>query len=563
MAHRALDSIPIGMLIADALQPDMPIIHINPAFETITGYSQAEIIGRNCRFLQGTERDQPEIEEIRQALKEGRPCEVILRNFKKDGALFWNQLHIAPVRDDQGNITHFVGAQRDVSIQKAAEAHIEHLAFFDLLTELPNRRLLLDRLANCISVSQRNNAFGAVVFLDLDHFKNINDAQGHETGDELLREIAKRLRHCLRLEDTVSRLGGDEFVLMLPDLADNLDSAAQMVQTAITRIQKTICEPVILGTFQHQIAASIGVTIFPKGAESASDLLKQADTAMYRAKAMGRNSVCYFEPAMQAVVSARLNLEHDLREAVERKDFRMFLQPQVNTAGTIVGAEALIRWHNKEGGLISPMAFIPVAEETGLIVAMGEWMLQQACHAIRKLEKAGKAIRMSVNVSPRQFRGKNFRDDVAMVLQESGINPDLLTLEITEAVVFDNLAEAVEKMRQIKELGIHFSIDDFGTGYSSLSYLKKLPLSELKIDKSFIQDAPTDMNDASLVEAIMAEATHHGLNVVAEGVETQEHFNFLKERDCPLFQGYYFGRPIPDEEFAAKILQQYAATSEA
>jgi diguanylate cyclase (GGDEF)-like protein/PAS domain S-box-containing protein len=561
LAQRALDSSPIGLLIADAQQPDMPVIYANPAFEVLTGYTRDETIGRNCRFLQGAQRDQPQIAEMRAAIKDGRSCEVILRNFKKDGTLFWNQLHIAPVRDEAGNITHFVGAQQDISSQKAAEAHIDHLAFFDSLTELPNRRLLLDRLANSISVSQRNNVFGAVVFIDLDNFKNLNDAQGHEMGDDLLCEIAKRLRRCLRQEDTVSRLGGDEFVLLLPELADNSASAAQWVQTAISRVQKAICEPVILGTFQHQIAASIGITIFPKGAESASDLLKQADTAMYRAKAMGRNAVCYFEPAMQAVVSARLTLEHDLREAVERKDFRMFLQPQVNTAGNIIGAEALIRWHSKEGGLVSPMAFIPVAEETGLIVAMGEWMLQQACRAIRRLEKAGKAIRISVNVSPRQFRGENFRDVVAMALQESGINPDSLTLEITEAVFFDNLADGAAKMRQLRELGVHFSIDDFGTGYSSLSYLKKLPLTELKIDKSFIQDAPTDMNDASLVEAILAVATHHGLNVVAEGVETQEHFNFLKERGCPLFQGYYFGRPVPGEELLQKILQGAVATA--
>ncbi len=554
LAQRALAAAPVGILIADAQQPDLPIIYANPTFEQLTGYSQAEVLGRNCRFLQGPQRDQPEIQQVRTALKEGRICEVTLRNFKKDGTMFWNQLHIAPVRNDAGTITHFIGAQKDISMQVAANARIDQLAFYDPLTELPNRRLFLDRLGNCVSVAQRNNVFGAVVFIDLDNFKNLNDAEGHEIGDDLLREMAQRLRQALRQEDTVSRLGGDEFVLLLPALSDSSEISAHMVQIAIARIQKAICEPVVLGKLQHQIAASIGVTLFPKGVESASDLLKQADTAMYRAKAAGRNSVCYFEPTMQAAVSARLNIEHDLREAMERQDFRMFLQGQVNAAGTIVGAEALIRWHNKDGGLISPMAFIPVAEDTGLIVPMGEWMLRQACLAIKKLEAAGRPIRIAVNVSPRQFRGADFRDRVANVLRETGANGNLLTLEITEAVVFDNLNEAISKMWELKALGVHFSIDDFGTGYSSLAYLKKLPLTELKIDKSFIQDAPTDMNDASLVEAILAVASHHGLQVVAEGVETPQHVDFLKERGCPLFQGYYFGRPIPGEEFVNNLL---------
>ncbi len=556
LAHRALESATIGILIADAQQPNMPISYVNPAFELMTGYSQAEVLGRNCQFLQGTQRDQPALHEVRSAVREGRSCEVILRNFKKDGTMFWNQLHITPLRNDAGAITHFVGAQKDISSQMAANARIDQLAYYDPLTELPNRRLFLDRLTTSVAVAQRNNVFGAVVFIDLDNFKNLNDAEGHEVGDDLLREIAQRLRQLLRQEDTVSRLGGDEFVLLLPALSDHSEISANMVQAAIARIQEAICEPVVLGKFQHQIAASIGVTLFPKGVESASDLLKQAETAMYRAKATGRNSVCYFEPAMQAAVSARLTLEHDLRQAMVREDFRMFLQGQVDASGKIMGAEALIRWHNKEGGLISPMAFIPVAEDTGLIVPMGTWMLRQACLTIKKLEQAGRPIRISVNVSPRQFRGPDFQDCVEMVLRETGAHANLLTLEITEAVVFDNLNEAISKMRKLKALGVHFSIDDFGTGYSSLAYLKKLPLTELKIDKSFIQDAPTDMNDASLVEAILAVANHHGLQVVAEGVETVQHVDFLKERGCPLFQGYYFARPIPAEEFVQQVLSE-------
>lgn len=556
LAKRALEFAPVGIIISDAKQPDHPIIYANPAFEILTGYPQAEVIGRNSRFLQGTETNQPEIAHLRVALKEGRSCEVVLRNYKKDGSMFWNQLQVAPVVDALGVITHYVGTQTDISARKMAEARIEQLAFFDGLTELPNRRLFLDRLDNTLFISQRNNLFGAVAFLDLDNFKHLNDSQGLEVGDQLLREIGRRLRQCLRSEDTLSRLGGDEFAVLLPGLSDNDQMAGHLVQAAITRLQQAILEPVKLGSFQHQIAASIGVTIFPKGTESASDLLKQADTAMYRAKAMGRNSVCYFEPTMQVAVNTRLTMEHDLREAMERHDFRIFLQPQVDIAGKIIGAEALLRWDYKDGGLISPLAFIPLAEETGLIIPIGQWVLQEACRVSRQLEQAGHPMRISVNVSPRQFRSTDYANSVANTLRESGANPDRVMLEITEAVIFDSISDAREKMRQLRELGVHFSIDDFGTGYASLSYLKNLPLTELKIDRSFIQDAPTDPNDASLVEAILAVAHHHGLQVVAEGVETIQQVAFLKERGCPLFQGYYFGRPMPEREFCNTLPAQ-------
>ncbi len=342
-------------------------------------------------------------------------------------------------------------------------------------------------------------------------------------------------------------------MLLLPNLNGDPKIATEVVHAVTERIRKAVCEPVKIGDYEHQVSISMGFTIFPKGTESVSDLLKQADAAMYKAKDMGENSTGCFEPAMQVAAQARMSIEHDLQEALARQDFRMFLQPQVDQNGVVVGAEALVRWRNKEGGLISPMTFISVAEETGLIIPMDTWMLEQACQAIRRLEMAGRDIRIAVNISSRHFRISDFVHRIKTAVAAAAIDPAHLTLEITEGVFLNDPEDAVGKMNQLREAGLHFSIDDFGTGYSSLGYLKKMPLTELKIDRSFIQDAPTDPNDAALVEAILAVAHHHALRVVAEGVETAEHVEFLKVRGCLIFQGYYFGRPVPAEDFFAQF----------
>ena len=554
LAQRAMDATQSGIIICDATVPDTPIIYVNAGFAAMSGYTPEECVGRNPRFLHNEDVDQPGLTVLRDAVKNGESALAEVRNYRKDGRLYWNEIHLSPVRDAKGVITQFLGIQTDVTERKQSEARINYLAFFDSLTDLPNRQLFLDRLANAIALGQRTGQYGAIAFIDLDNFKHINEAEGIDAGDRILKEMARRLQTCLRQEDSQARLGGDEFVVLLPGLGTDMQSAAQEAGHVMQRVRTALAEPVLINDLPHQINASIGITLFPKGQELAADLLQQADTAMYKAKAAGRNAIAYFEPTMQVAVQERFRLESELREAVSRGDFEMFLQPQVDPVGNLVGAEALIRWRNRQGGLISPAAFIPLAEETGLIVPMGDWMLVKAADAIQRLSAANRPIRISVNVSPRQFRVHNFKDRIAEILRQSNIRPELLTLEVTEAVIFDSLVDAVKMMHDIKRLGVTFSIDDFGTGYSSLSYLKRMPVSELKIDRSFIQDAPANANDGALVEAILAVARHHNLHVVAEGVETHEHVEFLKQRGCPLFQGYFFGRPIPSEEFLAKLI---------
>ncbi|MHB1767489.1 MAG: EAL domain-containing protein [Phycisphaerae bacterium] len=544
----------ICIVIAEASVPNPSIIYVNPAFEKLTGYKLEDIKGKNPRFLHGPQHNQPGHAIIRDALRNGHACETVLLDYRKDGTSFWVNLHLAPVCNQRGTITHWVSVESDITRQKQNESELEQLAFYDPLTELPNRRLFMDRLTQALATSRRTGQHGAVVFMDVNRFKNINDVCGHEVGDHLLIKLAKRLAHCQRGEDTIARLGGDEFVLLLSNLSSDPNTTTALASTVTERIRKAVCDPIKIGDYEHEISLSMGVTIFPKGADSVSDLLKQADAAMYKAKDSGDNSTGYFEPAMQAAAQVRMSVEHDLREALVRQDFRMFLQPQVDQNGTIVGAEALIRWRNKEGGLISPMTFISVAEDTGLIIPMDTWMLEQACLAIRRLEVAGSNIRVAANISARHFRVTDFVDRVKTAVEASAIDPDHLTLEITESVFLNDPEDAVSKMNQLRHTGLHFSIDDFGTGYSSLGYLKKMPLSELKIDRTFIQDAPTDPNDAALVEAILAVAHHHDLSVVAEGVETVEQVEFLKVRGCLIFQGYYFGRPVPAEEFLSQLI---------
>lgn len=549
LAQRAMEASATGLTIADGRHPDLPLIYANPAFLQMTGYSRDEVQGRNCRFLQNDDRDQPELSTLRAAIKAGKPCEVILRNYRKDGTPFWNEVTIAPVFDEAGIITHYIGTQKDISARKAAEAHIERLAFFDSLTELPNRRLFLDRLANSLNLSARNKTYGVMAVLDLDNFKNLNDAEGPEMGDRLLRGIALRLPSCLREGDTAARLVGDEFAILLTNLSADQATAAQLGLTVAERILKCVGDPLVLGSIEHHITTSIGAVVFPIGKTSPLEILQKADTAVHRAKAAGKNTLAYFEPAMQEHVQRRVAMERDLRSAAESGEFRMFLQSQVLENGTIVGAEALMRWQHPTKGLVPPLDFIPVAEETGLIVGIGEWIFRQACHTVKRLERRNDPLRIAINVSPRQFRTADFPSRMEAIMREMDIQPQEVTMEVTEAVFFDNLNQAVATMNKLNGLGVRLSLDDFGTGYSSLSYLQKLPIAELKIDRSFVQDAPTNPNDAALVEAILAVARQRGVDVVAEGVETIDHVNFLKHRGCRLFQGYYFGRPIPAEEF--------------
>jgi len=449
-------------------------------------------------------------------------------------------------------------------MRRRAEAEIEYRAYHDALTGLPNRRLLVDRLERSLASFLRHGHKGAVLFIDLDHFKTVNDSLGHPTGDQLLRLVASRLRHLLRKEDTVARLGGDEFVVLLPDISDDPDVTANHVRQVADKIRAALSRPYRLDEHELHVTPSIGIALFPLGQERADDVLRQADTAMYRAKEGGRNTAQFFLPDMQTAVEERLHVQNDLRGALAREELSLHFQTQVDASGRVVGAEALLRWQRQNSGPLSPALFIPLAEETGLILPIGEWVLREACGLFRQWFEAGLAgslRHLAVNVSPRQFHQPEFVRLVERVLMETDMPADRLVLELTEGVVLNKAAETVEKMQAIKDLGVSFSMDDFGTGYSSLAYLQRLPLNILKIDRSFVRDVTVTPGNAAIVEAIIAMARHLSLQVIAEGVETADELRFLKQKGCDAFQGFYFNRPVPADEFL-KLLRLAAKEHE-
>ncbi|MHB1768819.1 MAG: sensor domain-containing protein, partial [Phycisphaerae bacterium] len=433
--RQAIEASTNGITIADALASDTPIIYVNPAFEKLTGYTLDEVRGKNPRLLQGPAHGGIGREEIRAAIKAQRPVQAILKNYRKDGTPYWCEVNISPVRDPHGVVTQWVGIQSDITARRAAEEKLEYLAFYDPLTGIANRRLLLDRIEQAMTLAKRNGNYGALVFLDLDHFKQVNDVQGHEVGDALLMQIVDRVRKILRESDTVGRIGGDEFVILLPNLSPDRDRIASELLIVLQRISQLLSEPVKIGPAEYSVTVSMGVTVFPQENVTSSELIAQADIAMYRAKESGRNTTCYFEPAMQEQIKERAALSKDLREALSHGDFRVFLQPQVDRTGRIIGAEALIRWQHQQGGLIAPAKFIPIAEDTGLIVPMGEFMLREACNIMRQLERADITFRLSVNVSLRQFKLVDFAERIIAIVKASEINPASLTLEITESVL--------------------------------------------------------------------------------------------------------------------------------
>ncbi|THF56510.1 sensor domain-containing protein [Pseudothauera rhizosphaerae] len=459
-----------------------------------------------------------------------------------------------PLFHTDGSRNGLVSIGRDITERRHAESEIERLAYFDSLTGLPNRHLLLDRLAHALAVAQRSGHHGALLLLDLDYFKTLNDARGHEMGDRLLKAVAERLHEGLRASDTLSRFGGDEFVLLLPEIAAYEHQAADMARNVAEKMRSVIGLPFDIGGQPIALGVSIGVTLFPpaQGGE-ATELIKQADTALYQAKAAGRNAVRFFEPEMQARAEMRFTLETELRQAIDQNELRLYVQPQFDAERRMRGAEVLLRWHHPRRGLIPPASFIPIAEETGLIVELGDWVLHQACRLLTSPQMAGLPLRLSVNVSPRQFHRTGFVGRVRDILADTGADPERLTFEVTENLVIDKVHQTVATMSELNALGIRFSIDDFGTGYSSLSYLKRLPIDELKIDRSFVRDAPSDPNDAALVDAILSIAALLHIDVVAEGVETEEQAAFLAARAPMLYQGYLYARPEPVEAFLARL----------
>ena len=439
-----------------------------------------------------------------------------------------------------------------------ANDKLKHQAYFDELTKLPNRRLLRDRLLQALSRAERSRERGALLFIDLDHFKRINDSLGHQVGDGLLCEVAQRLQTHLRVEDSAARLSGDEFVVLLSDLQGDEDIVAEQVQFTAEKLRQIISEPYEVKGHELHVTASIGISLYPADSKNSEDLLKHADHAMYRAKEKGRNNIQFFLLHMQETLNKRMQLERALRKAVDNDEFELYFQPQVNAQDQIYGAEVLLRWFRNGDQLVSPADFIPVAEETGLIYMVGDWVLNQACDYLQQVEALPDIDLkyLAVNVSPREFRLKNFTDRVESIVRKHGANPRMLEIEVTENVLVDDIQDTVDKMERLRSLGVCFSIDDFGTGYSSMSYLKRLPLDTLKIDRSFIQDVVTDNNDATIVKTITSMAEMLGLNVIAEGVEDEQTLEFLKQNRCKCFQGYLFGRPMPFDQFLELVRSQ-------
>jgi len=458
--------------------------------------------------------------------------------------LRWRLGDAMPERLADGCVVWY-GFISDITERKQTEEHTHRLAYYDALTGLPNRRLLIDRIAHALASAQRTGQFGALMFLDLDNFKHINDARGHSVGDALLQQVAHNLNRLLRAEDTVARLGGDEFVVLISDMGPHADQAARSALAVAEKVRAALDRPHEIEGARYSTTGSIGLTLFPRHGSAVEDLLREADTAMYRAKADGRNRTAFFQIEMQAEVEERLSIEQDLKEALLGGQLEAYAQSQVDSVGREVGAELLVRWHHPTRGLVSPAQFIPVAEASGLIVALGQWMLRQACDTLVRLQAAGRPLTLSVNVSPRQFHTDNFVAQMREVLARSGAPAGQLVIEVTEGLLIEHIDDTVARMDELVAMGLRFSIDDFGTGYSSLAYLKRLPLYELKIDKGFVQDTPEDAGDTAIVRAILAMARHLKLNVVAEGVETEVQSRFLAASGCPVMQGYRFARPEP------------------
>ena len=549
--------------VVPTVTPSHKIVYVNEAFEKHTGYSQREVIGRSPGLLQGQGSQTTELSRISTALRESKPVHAELINYKKDGTLFWIELDITPIKDAQDVTTHWVSVARDITLRKSTEDKIEHLAFHDPLTQLPNRQTLMDRLERALTQSKARNGrkpaniYGALMFIDLDNFKALNDTLGHATGDLLLRKVALRLSTCVRSSDTVARLGGDEFVVMLESLPDDVLEASDYSRDVAQRILLALSEPYDLAGVEHESTSSIGVTMFSKRKQNLGDLLKQADLAMYQAKASGRNAVCVFHPSMQAVAMANAALNLELRQSLRQGDFVLYYQPQVGREGNMFGVEALMRWEHPTRGLVYPDEFIAQAEESGLILQLGQWGLETACAqlALWALRAETRHLRIAVNVSVRQFKHPEFVELVLLTIKNAGVDANLLDLELTESLLAKGMEVTIAKMGMLHDAGVTLSIDDFGIGYSALSNLKYLPLNQLKIDRAFVKDILIDPNDAAIARTIIGLAQSLGLGVVAEGVETVAQRDMLSRFGCHSYQGYLFSRALPIDELEAFMAQ--------
>jgi len=525
------------------------ILRVNLAFIEMTGYSAEAVVGQLPCLLQSDGYDAVFDAAIWDSIAQHKAWQGEIRIRRKNGETFPAWLTMTAVRDDRNVVTHYVGTMSDMTERKAAEDKIRHLAFYDSLTQLPNRQFLLQRLEQALTTGARSQQHGALLLIDLDNFKTLNDTLGHGMGDALLQQVARRLSDYVRESDAVIRLGGDEFVVMLENLSALPQEAITQAETVGQHLLTLLTQIYSLTDCEHYSTSSIGVTLFNGHEQNVAELLKRVDFALYQAKAAGRNAMRFFDPAMQAVVTARAALETDLREAVRDNQFLLYYQAQVDGAGGLTGAEALVRWQHPRRGMVSPAEFIPLAEETGLILPLGYWVLETACIQLAAwaTQPAMAHLTLAVNVSARQFRHPDFVNQVRAALDQSGANPERLKLELTESLMVVNVEDIIAKMTVLRAWGVGFSLDDFGTGYSSLTYLKRLPLDQLKIDQSFVRDILTDPNDAAIARTIVALARSLGLAVIAEGVETEAQRDFLANNGCHAFQGYLFGRPGPAE----------------
>jgi diguanylate cyclase (GGDEF)-like protein/PAS domain S-box-containing protein len=536
---RAFENSLDGMLITDA---NAVIQMVNPGFTAITGYTSQEAVGRTPAILRSERTPQKLHRAMWESINKTGFWQGEIFDCRKNGQIYPQWLSIRAIRKENGEVSHYVGALHDLTELKQGEAKIAHQALHDALTGLPNRTLFNERLAEAMLEVSKLKGKLALLFLDLDNFKNINDSLGHAVGDKLLSAAAKRLMGLVRDQDTVARLGGDEFIMIL-----NNPSGKDQAMGAANRIIKAMSRPFWINDREMYITASIGVTIYPDDGENLEALVSNADMAMYQAKKVGKNTTRIFTKDLDTRIKRRMSLEKSLRNAIKNNELIVYFQPKVDLrTGSMAGAEALVRWNHPDKGLIGPDEFIPLAEETGLIIPLGSWVLQNACRAAKAWQAQGHHfMQISVNLSPKQFTQKDLPQMVSSALSETGLPPYALELELTENMVMQNVDEAINTMHQLSNLGIQLSLDDFGRGYSSLYYLKRFPMNELKIDRSFVGDIPKDPDNASIVNTIISMGKSLNLRVVAEGVETKEQLSFLKQNKCDQMQGYFFHPPVP------------------
>jgi diguanylate cyclase (GGDEF)-like protein/PAS domain S-box-containing protein len=540
---QAVEQSPASVMITDT---EGRIEYVNPKFIELTGYGLDELLGQSPDLLRSGYTSDTQRHEQWEAIRSGREWRGELHSKKKNGELYWEYALVSPIKTPEGEISHFLSVSEDITIRKEYEERLLRRANYDDLTGLPNRFLLLDRLSGAVADARRAKRKMALMVIDLDRFKSVNDRLGHGAGDEVLRQAAERLKSCLRGGDSIARLGGDEFAALLPSLGREAD-----VEIVASRMLEKLSDPFVVDTQEAFCTASIGATVYPIDGDDPQVLMRNADAAMYRVKETGRNGFQFFTPEMNRQALERIQVETHLRHALERGELSLYYQPLVDlSSGRIVGAEALLRWHSPELGTVSPSLFIPLAEDSGLIEPIGDWVMRTACEQARRWREGNCGPDyISVNVSIRQFRDGDLADRVSDILSATGLSAKNLELEVTESLLLDENPQATRALEALSEMGVGLSIDDFGTGYSSLSYLKSYPFTGLKIDHSFVRHLEANPDDRVLIEAIVAMAHSLGLRVVAEGVETKAQLDFLRSRECDAIQGFYISPPLPSDQF--------------